>query len=182
MNHIISVENIKIEPSAIYTIAKHAQGGMRDALSLLDQALSYSGDFITEANVHDILGTISEEHLINIVSRLVNHDTTNVLKLLDDLISLGKEPLRLIENIIYYFRDLYLIQKMDVIDKQIITNHSEKTIALAKGISEKEVSSLEEHQFLPIGLGPRILRTETAPLYIMSAISYELELGEENES
>lgn len=50
------------------------------------------------------------------------------------------------------------------------------------GISEKEVSSLEEHQFLPIGLGPRILRTETAPLYIMSAISYELELGEENES
>lgn len=151
MNYIISVENIKIEPNAVYTIAKHAQGGMRDALSLLDQALSYSGDFISEANVHDILGTISEEHLINIVSKLANHDTTTVLKLIDDLISLGKEPLRLIENIIYYFRDLYLIKKMDIIDKQIISNHSEKTIALAKGFSDKElfeiISILNETQY-----------------------------------
>jgi len=50
------------------------------------------------------------------------------------------------------------------------------------GISDREVKLLEDHNFLPIGLGPRILRTETAPLYIMSAISYELELGENNES
>src|SRR5690554_3980 len=41
MNYIISVENIKIEDKAVYTIAKNAQGAMRDALSLLDQALSY---------------------------------------------------------------------------------------------------------------------------------------------
>ena len=46
------------------------------------------------------------------------------------------------------------------------------------GISPKEVEKLNENGFYPIGLGPRILRTETAPLYIMSAISYELELKE----
>ena len=50
------------------------------------------------------------------------------------------------------------------------------------GISPKEVSLLEENGFIAIGLGPRILRTETAPLYIMSAISYEIELGEKNEN
>jgi 16S rRNA (uracil1498-N3)-methyltransferase len=44
------------------------------------------------------------------------------------------------------------------------------------GISPKEAEILESHHFQAIGLGPRILRCETAPLYIMSAISYELEL------
>ena len=139
MNYIISVENIKIEEKAIRTIAKNARGGMRDALSLLDQALSYSEEVITEDNVHELLGTISEEHLIDIVTNLINHDTKNVLKILDDLISLGKEPLRLVENIIFYFRDLFLIRKMDAIDKQLITNHSDKTIFLANTLTDEEL-------------------------------------------
>ncbi len=49
------------------------------------------------------------------------------------------------------------------------------------GISEKEVQLLEANGFVSVGLGPRILRTETAPLYVMSAISYELEIGGNNE-
>lgn len=48
------------------------------------------------------------------------------------------------------------------------------------GISQKEVELLEKNNFQAIGLGPRILRCETAPLYVMSAISYELELGNES--
>lgn len=50
------------------------------------------------------------------------------------------------------------------------------------GFNPQEVEVLLQHNFKSIGLGPRILRTETAPLYIMSAISYELELGEQNDS
>ena len=49
------------------------------------------------------------------------------------------------------------------------------------GISENEVKLLESNGFISVGLGPRILRTETAPLYVMSAISYELEIGGSNE-
>ena len=49
------------------------------------------------------------------------------------------------------------------------------------GISENEVKLLEANGFISVGLGPRILRTETAPLYVMSAISYELEIGGCNE-
>ena len=48
------------------------------------------------------------------------------------------------------------------------------------GFSSKEVETLDANGFIPIGLGPRILRCETAPLYIMSAISYELELKNES--
>ena len=49
------------------------------------------------------------------------------------------------------------------------------------GISPKEEALMEKAGFLPITLGPRILRTEVAPTYIMSAISYELELGDDHE-
>lgn len=49
------------------------------------------------------------------------------------------------------------------------------------GFSEKEVALLEKNNFKAVGLGPRILRTETAPLYIMSVIAYQIEMGEKNE-
>ena len=44
------------------------------------------------------------------------------------------------------------------------------------GLTEKEIELLQEHGFIACGLGPRILRTETAPLYVLSAVSYQFEL------
>lgn len=151
MKYIVTVENIKIEDKAMYAIAKNALGGMRDALSILDQALSYSDGEITEANVHEITGTVSEDHLINIVSALIEHNTKEALKILDDLFSLGKEPLRLIENLIFYFRDLFLMQKMNQIDEQLIVNHSVKSQELAKLFTDvilvKVISILNQTQY-----------------------------------
>ncbi len=141
MKQIISVENIKIEEKAIYTIAKNAQGGMRDALSLLDQALSYSEDVVTEASVHEITGTVSEEHLIKIFQQMTDVNANEVIRLLDGLMSLGKEPLRLVENMIFYCRDLFLIKKMKEIDQQIVTNNEEGTKSLARRISEDKLYS-----------------------------------------
>jgi len=68
--------------------------------------------------------------------------------------------------------------------EMILKSKNKKIVVLVGpegGISDKEVKLLEENGFISVGLGPRILRTETAPLYVMSAISYELELGENNE-
>ena len=66
--------------------------------------------------------------------------------------------------------------------KQVLKNNDVKSVLVVigpeGGISPKEEELMEEAGFLPITLGPRILRTELAPLYIMSAISYETELGE----
>ena len=68
--------------------------------------------------------------------------------------------------------------------EMILKSKNKKIVVLVGpegGISDKEVKLLEDNGFISVGLGPRILRTETAPLYVMSAISYELELGENNE-
>jgi 16S rRNA (uracil1498-N3)-methyltransferase len=68
--------------------------------------------------------------------------------------------------------------------KKILRHFSGKSILILVGpeggISPKEVKLLEENNFLAVGLGPRILRCETAPLYLMSAVSYELELRNED--
>ncbi|QVK17829.1 DNA polymerase III subunit gamma/tau [Mycoplasmatota bacterium] len=142
MKYVVTVENIKIEEKAIYTIAKNAQGGMRDALSLLDQAISYSEDNVTEADVHEITGTVSEGHLVQVVEELISFNTKEVINILDNLISLGKEPLRLIENMIFYFRDLFLIRKMKEIDEHLVVNHSEQTKQIAKKISDNQLMSI----------------------------------------
>ena len=66
--------------------------------------------------------------------------------------------------------------------KQVLKNKDTKSVLIVVGpeggISPKEEDLMEQAGFLPITLGPRILRTELAPVYIMSAISYETELGE----
>lgn len=69
--------------------------------------------------------------------------------------------------------------------KQTLKNKNIKSVLIVVGpeggISPKEEESMEQAGFFPITLGPRILRTELAPIYIMSAISYETELGDQNE-
>ncbi len=142
MKYIISVENIKIEEKAIYTIAKNAQGGMRDALSLLDQVISYSENIVIEEDVHEITGTVSEEKLANIVQYLILGNVNEAICSVDDLISRGKEPLRLIENLIFYFRDIFLINKMEKIDEQLVTNNSDETKEIAAKISENNLFEL----------------------------------------
>jgi DNA polymerase III subunit gamma/tau len=142
IEHIVEVEGITIEQQAIVTVAKNAQGGMRDALSLLDQAISYSNDLITEEDIHEIAGTVSESKLIQIVGKLVENEPQFTLEMIDQLISYGKEPLRLIENLIYYYRDLFLIKKLSKIDPELIVNHSEDTADLSQKITENTLYQL----------------------------------------
>jgi DNA polymerase III subunit gamma/tau len=142
IKHIVSEENINIEENAILTVAKNAQGGMRDALSLLDQAISYSDEIVTEENVHEITGTLSEEHLSEMVHALHCGDTLKAITNIDQLISIGKDPLRLVENLIAYYRDLFLIKKVKTIDAELILNSSEKTIQIANEIDEEKVFSI----------------------------------------
>lgn len=133
---IVEVEGIEIDDQAIIAVAKTAQGGMRDALSLLDQVISYSETSITEEDVHEIAGTVSETKLIQIVQMILENKPQFAIEYLDELVSLGKEPLRLIEYLIYYFRDLFLIKKLPEIDPELVSNHSEESIRLCQSIDE----------------------------------------------
>jgi DNA polymerase-3 subunit gamma/tau len=108
IKHILQHDQIEAEDDALSMIARAAEGGMRDALSLLDQAISFAEETLKLEDVLAVTGAVSQRTLTEIVSSVKDGDTLNVLERLNFLIQEGKDPLRFIEDLIYYFRDMLL--------------------------------------------------------------------------
>lgn len=110
--HIASEEGIKLDPIAAWAIAKGADGGMRDAQSMLDQLVAFCGDSITEENVLDVFGFTSREKVAELTSKLLSRDTPAALKLIQTESESGRELSQLLGELIGCLRGL-LIAKLD---------------------------------------------------------------------
>ena len=108
---ILSKENISSEPEAVEIIARRAEGGMRDALSILDQALSLTqGNALTTAISEEITGTISLSALDDYVAALAQQDIPKALDSLNLLFENGKSMTRFVTDLLQYLRDLLVVQ------------------------------------------------------------------------
>ena len=111
IHHILEKENISSEPDAVEIIARRAEGGMRDALSILDQALSLTqGNELTTAISEEITGTISLSALDNYVAALSQQDVSKALDSLNLLFENGKSMTRFVTDLLQYLRDLLVVQ------------------------------------------------------------------------
>lgn len=111
MNTILSNTGNVCDEQALQIIARAAEGGMRDALSLLDQAISFStNDLVTVEDALTVTGSVSQVFMSDLVQMINQKNVSKVLELLKELLSLGKDPVRLIEDLILYFRDMLLYQ------------------------------------------------------------------------
>jgi DNA polymerase III subunit gamma/tau len=110
--HIASAEGIKLDTTAAWAIAKGADGGMRDAQSMLDQLVAFCGESITEENVLDIFGFTSREKVAELTSKLLARDTPAALKLIQTESEGGRELSQLLGELIGCLRGL-LIAKLD---------------------------------------------------------------------
>lgn len=110
--HIASAEGIKLDTTAAWAIAKGADGGMRDAQSMLDQLVAFCGESITEENVLDIFGFTSREKVAELTSKLLARDTPAALKLIQTEAEGGRELSQLLGELIGCLRGL-LIAKLD---------------------------------------------------------------------
>ncbi|WP_188456176.1 DNA polymerase III subunit gamma/tau [Virgibacillus oceani] len=108
MKTIIDAEGISVAQEALDTVALAAEGGMRDALSILDQAISYSEDRVELNDVLAVTGGVSQQILTSIVQAMHDKDVQQALQLLDELIQRGKDPGRFVYDLIYFLRDLLL--------------------------------------------------------------------------
>jgi len=79
MEFVLNKEKINFEPKALHSIAVAADGSMRDALSLLDQAIAHGGGDVKASEVHDMLGTIEHHHVENILKAVIAGDAAQVL-------------------------------------------------------------------------------------------------------
>ena len=111
IHHILEKENISSEPDAVEIIARRAEGGMRDALSILDQALSLTqGNALTTAISEEITGTISLSALDDYVAALAQQDVPKALDALNLLFENGKSMTRFVTDLLQYLRDLLVVQ------------------------------------------------------------------------
>lgn len=111
LENILATEGIAYEADAVQIIARRAEGGMRDALSILDQALSLTaGSELTIAIAEEITGSISLAALDQYVAAILAHDATAALDQLAIIFDNGKNMARFVTDLLQYLRDLLIVQ------------------------------------------------------------------------
>src|SRR5699024_167506 len=110
MKNILEELNIDMEDKALSLIARNSDGSMRDALSLLDQCVSFNDRKITYEDAIDILGVANKDLLFNIVDNIKNKEMEKTLMAIDDIIQDGKDIHQFIKDLIEHYRNLMVIK------------------------------------------------------------------------
>ncbi|PGY07180.1 DNA polymerase-3 subunit gamma/tau [Bacillus sp. OV166] len=108
MKLIVEETGVNCDERALQLIARAADGGMRDALSLLDQAISYSQDQVSIEDALTVTGSVSQGFLNKLALAFREKDVASGLEALDELLFHGKDPMRFIEDLILFYRDMLL--------------------------------------------------------------------------
>ncbi len=136
---ILNSESIHYEPGALSLLARAADGSLRDALSLLDQAIAYSNRELTETSIRDMLGLVDGQTIVSIVEALTENDATALLACSDRLIRSSQDLKTALDDLMSYFHALALYQ-------------------FAPDAVEWKGLALEDVERLANGLAPEILQ------------------------
>lgn len=143
MAYILDDEGIDYEAGSLAVIARAAHGGMRDALSLLDQVISFSGDTISLETTREITGTLSEELLVDFNQALVNGQVASALSFLQDMMRRGQDAKRFVEEELLFVRDLLMAKEMAQDATELLTQRYDDGFYLfAKAISVEQINHI----------------------------------------
>lgn len=139
LKEISEKENIDIDSDALEQIAVYAEGGLRDAIGLLDQAYSYNPVKVGVEDVNQICGAVSYEKQMDIIESIIEMDSTNAIQMMNDLIIEGKEVPKIVLNLIEFFRDVLMLKNVGKTESQKSLYQNERFIQLAKALSNQRV-------------------------------------------
>ena len=108
--HIAKEEGVELEEKAAYAIARGADGGMRDAQSMLDQLVAFCGDRIVESNVLEVFGFTAQEAVANLCESILTRDTVGALRAVHQQSEAGKDLGRFLADLIQHVRTLLVSQ------------------------------------------------------------------------
>ncbi len=134
MKKICDDLNIQVEEKALNLIARNSGGALRDALSILDQCVSYSEGEIKYSDVVNLLGTVNIDFLFDMSKNIIEEDTKQALELLNELIICGKDIKHFLTDLIDHFRNLMVCKVSHELYE--IINLPVETIALLKKQSD----------------------------------------------
>lgn len=101
-------ENIRIESDALFEIARIADGGLRDAINLLDQLTTYQSDIIKISDVYKISGSVSYDDLSNLIVNILDNNNIDIINFIDDIDKNGKNLVKFVEEIILFLKDILI--------------------------------------------------------------------------
>lgn len=143
LRFICNAEAITISDDALLAIARGSNGGLRDALSALDQLIAFKGTDLTEADVLAVFGLVSREALESLALAILEGDIAGILKAVDAFESSGKDMRRLTAELLWHFRNLLVFQqagaelaKQDVTAEQLAVLEAQAKLAPPQRIVE----------------------------------------------
>ena len=112
LRHVCELEKIDAEDDALLAIARGAEGGMRDALSSLDQLVSFKGEKVTEEDALGVFGLVSRSALEGLAGAILKGDVGAILSSIEAFDSAGKNMRRLTGELLRHFRNLVVVQAL----------------------------------------------------------------------
>jgi DNA polymerase-3 subunit gamma/tau len=129
LQFIAGKEKITLEPAAAHAIARGAEGGLRDAESMLDQLVAFCGEQIGESDVLNVFGFTSEQTVVDLTGRILRGETPDAIDLLHQQSESGKDMMRLMSDLIAYLRDLLVFKAKPDALKEDVDPDVQKSLA-----------------------------------------------------
>ena len=129
LQFIAGKEKITLEPAAAQAIARGAEGGLRDAESMLDQLVAFCGEKISENDVLNVFGFTSEQTVVDLMGHILRAETPEAIDLLHQQSESGKDMMRLMSDLIAYLRDLLVFKAKPDALKEDVDAEVQKSLA-----------------------------------------------------
>jgi len=138
LQFIAGKEKITLEPAAAHAIARGAEGGLRDAESMLDQLVAFCGEKIAESDVLNVFGFTSEQTVVDLTGKILHSETAAALDVLYEQCEAGKDMMRLMSDLISYFRDLLVFKAKPDALQEDVDAELQKALAVQSELIEND--------------------------------------------
>ena len=126
LKSVLKQEKIKYEEDLVMSLAKMANGSMRDALSLLDRLLSTGVEPLTTNLLEEFLGQPNSEKLWNLIAKIADSDAAGTLAAIEDLISAGISEVQIADSLVDYMRDLMVVKSTGVKSELVVMTDQQR--------------------------------------------------------
>ncbi len=140
LKSIIENEKIAIDDFILYEIARLSDGGLRDAINMLDQLIAYKEKNITLDDVYNINGTVSYVDLYNFILNLKNNKVEEIINFIEKIDEEGKSLAKFIEEIIVFLKDILLYKNANI--ECELKDKNNKIISLSKILEDKNIYNI----------------------------------------
>jgi DNA polymerase III subunit gamma/tau len=138
LQFIAKNEKITLRPAAAHAIARGAEGGLRDAESMLDQLVAFCGEDISEEDVLNVFGFTGQQTVANLTEHILRGATAEAVQLLHEQSESGKDMMKLMSDLIAYLRDLLVYKvKPDALSEDV-DSEAEKSLAAQAQLLETD--------------------------------------------